>query len=196
MTHGDGSEIDGAYGHDTDAASFVATSFHTTACSAQSILLQGFAQIPDLTVWYGPDTYMGRNLAQLFTSLAELPDKEVQKLHPQHTEASVKDLLPRLHYFEEGTCIVHHIFGGEVTELVRKAYGDAYLTAHFEVGPCSCCSLLSTAHCPLPMHCCLALSTVTGCYLDTCCSLTLVKSLVCLLQVSPNMTTLSAWIQW
>jgi len=42
--------------------------------------------------------------------------------------------LPRLHYFEEGTCIVHHIFGGEVTELVRKAYGDAYLTAHFEVG--------------------------------------------------------------
>ena len=76
---------------------------------------------------------MGRNLAQLFTSLAELPDEEVQKLHPKHTQASVKALLPRLHYFEEGTCIVHHIFGGEVTELVRKAYGDAYLTAHFEV---------------------------------------------------------------
>ena len=83
--------------------------------------MQGFAQIPDLTVWYGPDTYMGRNLAQLFTSLAELPDEEVQKLHPKHTQASVKALLPRLHYFEEGT------------ELVRKAYGDAYLTAHFEV---------------------------------------------------------------
>jgi len=95
---------------------------------------QGFAQIPGLTVWYGPDTYMGRNLAQLFTSLADLPDEEVQKLHPKHTQASVRALLPRLHYFEEGTCIVHHIFGGEVTELVRKAYGDAYLTAHFEVG--------------------------------------------------------------
>lgn len=78
---------------------------------------------------------MGRNLAQLFTSLAEMPDEEVQKLHPKHTQASVKALLPRLHYFEEGTCIVHHIFGGEVTELVRKAYGDAYLTAHFEVSP-------------------------------------------------------------
>ena len=97
-------------------------------------LLQGFAQIPDLTVWYGPDTYMGRNLAQLFTSLAEMPDEEVKKLHPQHTQASVKALLPRLHYFEEGTCIVHHIFGGEVTELVRKGYSDAFLTAHFEVG--------------------------------------------------------------
>ena len=100
-------------------------------------MTQGFAQIPDLTVWYGPDTYMGRNLAQLFTSLADLPDEEVQKLHSKHTQASVRALLPRLHYFEEGTCIVHHIFGGEVTELVRKAYGDAYLTAHFEVGPLS-----------------------------------------------------------
>lgn len=108
----------------------------TITCTSSNVVqtvLQGFAQIPDLTVWYGPDTYMGRNLAQLFTSLAELPDEEVQKLHPKHTQASVKALLPRLHYFEEGTCIVHHIFGGEVTELVRKAYGDAYLTAHFEV---------------------------------------------------------------
>ena len=51
----------------------------------------------------------------------------------EHTQASVKALLPRLHYFKEGTCIVHHMFGGEVTELVSKAYGDAYLTAHFEV---------------------------------------------------------------
>ena len=76
---------------------------------------------------------MGRNLAQLFTSLAAMSDEEVQKLHPEHSQASVKALLPRLHYFEEGTCIVHHIFGGQVTELVRKAYGDAYLTAHFEV---------------------------------------------------------------
>ena len=40
-------------------------------------------------------------------------------MHPAHTAASVRALLPRLHYFEEGTCIVHHLFGGEVTELVR-----------------------------------------------------------------------------
>ncbi len=50
-----------------------------------------------------------------------------------HTQASVRALLPRLHYFQEGTCIVHHIFGGRVTDLVAAAYSDAYLTAHFEV---------------------------------------------------------------
>ena len=61
------------------------------------------------------------------------PDQDVAALHPGHTAASVRALLPRLHYFEEGTCIVHHLFGAEVTELVRAAYGDAYLTAHFEV---------------------------------------------------------------
>ena len=33
----------------------------------------------------------------------------------------------------QGTCIVHHLFGGEVCELVASGYGDAYLAAHFEV---------------------------------------------------------------
>lgn len=165
-------------------------------------------QVRDLTVWYGPDTYMGRNLAQLFTMLAAASDDEVRALHPAHTAASVRALLPRLRYFDSGerggggggaarreplpplppphlfaplaaqggaaidtpapllphfsphiryahlhahthtgththmrkhrapfagTCIVHHIFGGEVCELVRARYGDAFLTAHFEV---------------------------------------------------------------
>ena len=62
-------------------------------------------------------------------------DQDVAALHPGHSAASVRALLPRLHYFEEGTCIVHHLFGAEVTEAVRASYGDAYLTAHFEV-PC------------------------------------------------------------
>lgn len=44
------------------------------------------AQVPDVNVWYGPDTYMGRNLAQLFASLAQLSDEEVKELHPQHTQ--------------------------------------------------------------------------------------------------------------
>ncbi len=92
-------------------------------------------QVPDLHVFYGPDTYMGANLAQLFTNLAQMPDEEVAALHPGHTAASVASLLPRLHYFQEGTCIVHHIFGGRVTELVAAAYSDAYLTAHFEASP-------------------------------------------------------------
>lgn len=28
---------------------------------------------------------------------------------------------------------MHHMFGGETCNLVRQGYGDAYLTAHFEV---------------------------------------------------------------
>jgi quinolinate synthase len=98
-----------------------------------ALLALHIIQVPDLTVWYGPDTYMGRNLAQLFTQLAEMPDEEVAALHPGHTQASIRALLPRLRHFNDGTCIVHHIFGGEVCELVRKGYNDAYLTAHFEV---------------------------------------------------------------
>ena len=42
-------------------------------------------------------------------------------------------MLDRFQYFQEGTCIVHHLFGGDVCSIVREAYGDAYITAHFEV---------------------------------------------------------------
>lgn len=108
----------------------------TITCTSSNVVqtvLTAFAQVPDASVWYGPDTYMGRNLAQLFASLAACSDQEVQQLHPQHTADSVRALLPRLHYFENGTCIVHHLFGGETCDIVRRAYGDAYLAAHFEV---------------------------------------------------------------
>jgi quinolinate synthase len=76
---------------------------------------------------------MGRNLAQLFTMLADADEADIKALHPAHDRATIRALLPRLRYFESGTCIVHHIFGGEVCELVRAGYGDAFLTAHFEV---------------------------------------------------------------
>ena len=52
-------------------------------------------------------------------SVLPCSDEEVRELHPQHTQASVRALLPRLRYFDQGTCIVHHLFGGEVCELVR-----------------------------------------------------------------------------
>jgi quinolinate synthase len=57
----------------------------------------------------------------------------------RHFRESVKSLMPRLHYFDAGTCIVHHLFGAEVSQLVSQAYGDAYLTAHFEVRRRSVC---------------------------------------------------------
>ena len=59
----------------------------------------------------------------------------MQALHPAHDVASIRALMPQLHYFDQGTCIVHHMFGAEVTQHVREAYPDALLTAHFEVRP-------------------------------------------------------------
>lgn len=106
-----------------------------TSSNVVSTVLTAFAQIEDAHVFFGPDTYMGRNLKELFTSLAEgeLDDEAVRALHPAHDRASIAALLPRFHYFEQGTCIVHHMFGAEVAERVRRDYADAFVTAHFEV---------------------------------------------------------------
>lgn len=104
-----------------------------TSSNVVQVVLQAFSQVPGLTVWYGPDTYMGHNLTELFTALSSLSDEEVRELHPAHTAASLSALLPRLKAFEDGTCIVHHIFGTEVCEILKLRYNDAYLTAHFEV---------------------------------------------------------------
>ncbi|CAI6000347.1 unnamed protein product [Closterium sp. NIES-65] len=94
---------------------------------------QAFAQVPDLTLWYGPDTYMGANLVEMLQQLSTVPDDEVRLLHPDHTQASLRALLPQIRYFQEGACIVHDMFGQEVVSRLRAAYSDAFHTAHFEV---------------------------------------------------------------
>lgn len=53
-------------------------------------VLQAFAQVPDIQVYYGPDTYMGRNLAVMLRSVSQLSDEEISALHPAHNRASVK----------------------------------------------------------------------------------------------------------
>lgn len=108
----------------------------TITCTSSNVVqtvLQAFAQVPDAHVWYGPDTYMGRNLVQLFESLSRASPEEVAELHPLHTPETIQSLLPRLHHFQEGTCIVHHLFGGEVCKITEEVYRDAYIAAHFEV---------------------------------------------------------------
>jgi quinolinate synthase len=104
----------------------------TSSNVVQSVLTAG-AQIPGVEVFFGPDTYMGENLASLFASLAAMDDATVRALHPEHTAASVRALCERFHYFEQGACIVHHMFGREVVEQVARDYADAYVTAHLEV---------------------------------------------------------------
>ncbi len=111
----------------------------TITCTSSNVVatvLQTFAQEPDAQVWFGPDTYMGQNLARLFASLTELDDATIQALHPAHTRESIAALLPRFHYFEQGNCVVHHMFGAEVASRVEADYyatGEVDVTAHLEV---------------------------------------------------------------
>src|SRR5690606_39201059 len=111
----------------------------TITCTSSNVVatvLQTFAQEPEAHVWFGPDTYMGENLARLFASLIELDDAAIAALHPAHSRATIKALLPRFHYFEQGNCVVHHMFGAEVAARVQRDYyagGDVDITAHLEV---------------------------------------------------------------
>ena len=69
------------------------TKVPTITCTSSNVaqtVLQAFAQIPDLHVWYGPDTYMGRNLVELFQTLAQMSDDDIKTLHPQHDRKSVQ----------------------------------------------------------------------------------------------------------
>ena len=108
----------------------------TITCTSSNVVqtvLQAAAQVPDVHIWFGPDTYMGDNLAHMFANLAEMSDAQIRQLHPAHDRASIRALLPRFRFFEQGTCIVHHMFGAEVVDLVRKHYDDVFVTAHLEV---------------------------------------------------------------
>ncbi|KAL9686492.1 hypothetical protein QQ045_023952 [Rhodiola kirilowii] len=108
----------------------------TITCTSSNVvqtILQAFAQVPGLNVLYGPDTYMGANIVELFQQMLLMEDEEIAQIHPGHNRKSIRSLLPRLHYYLDGTCIVHHLFGHEVVDRINEMYCDAFLTAHFEV---------------------------------------------------------------
>lgn len=108
----------------------------TITCTSSNVVqtvLQATAQVPDLHVWYGPDTYMGENLRTLFTAWSVRCDADVRALHPAHDAASLRGLLERFHPFQQGVCVVHHLFGASVAARVRREHGDDLLTAHLEV---------------------------------------------------------------
>ncbi|CAJ1947925.1 unnamed protein product [Cylindrotheca closterium] len=114
----------------------------TITCTSSNVLatiLQASAQIPDVRILYGPDTYMGYNLRTLLDTLIANPiewtDEKIQSnLHPQHNRTTLKQLRDNLEIFPQGNCIVHHMFGNEVVQAVRENYyDDCYVTAHLEV---------------------------------------------------------------
>lgn len=104
-----------------------------TSSNVVRTILQAFAQLPEVEVFFGPDTYMGNNLHTLLRGAAALGDDACRALHPAHTAATIRAALPRLHIFTQGACVVHHLFGADVVRLVRAHYADALLSAHLEV---------------------------------------------------------------
>ena len=108
----------------------------TITCTSSNVVktvLQAASEVDGLSVFFGPDTYMGENLRHLFETLAELDDEAIAAVHPAHDRVSVTDLLSRFRHFEQGNCVVHHMFGADVVEQVRADYQDAFVTAHLEV---------------------------------------------------------------
>jgi quinolinate synthase len=108
----------------------------TITCTSSNVVktvLQAAAQIDDVHVWFGPDTYMGENLTVLLEHLARLDDERIAQLHPAHDRRSIAALRERFHYFRQGTCVVHQMFGADVAHRIARDHEGAYVTAHFEV---------------------------------------------------------------
>ncbi|GMI15205.1 hypothetical protein TrLO_g9843 [Triparma laevis f. longispina] len=110
----------------------------TVTCTSSNVLqtmLQSSLQIPELSIWYGPDTCMGYNLQTMFEKvLKHWSDEEIkQKLHQEHDRKSIQKLLNNLHVYPSGNCVVHHMFGKECVETVQSQYPDAFVSAHLEV---------------------------------------------------------------
>lgn len=108
----------------------------TITCTSSNVVqtvLSAFAQVEEGHVWFGPDTYMGRNLQKLFAQLADGSDAAIRAIHPAHDRASMRALLERFHFFEQGSCVVHELFGADVARRVRTEHADDFVTAHLEV---------------------------------------------------------------
>jgi len=115
----------------------------TITCTSSNVvqtMLQAASEIPNLRVMYGPDTYMGQNLVRLLEVIGESDDwtdeRIKSELHHAHTNVSLKNLKENLVVFPQGNCVVHHMFGNQVTDTVKEKYmnePDTYITAHLEV---------------------------------------------------------------
>lgn len=42
--------------------------------------------MPDLTIWYGPDTYMGENIYNMLLEMRQMDDEQIRAVHPAHTQ--------------------------------------------------------------------------------------------------------------
>ena len=56
--------------------------------------------MPDINIWYGPDSYMGANIKELFQQMTKMTDEEIAEIHPAHNRDSIRSLLPHLHFYQ------------------------------------------------------------------------------------------------
>ena len=113
----------------------------TITCTSSNVLqtmLQASAQVgPNLKILYGPDTYMGENLVALFDAILQQSDWDdariARDLHPLHNRKTLQQLRDNVNVYPSGNCVVHHMFGSEVVDAVKRNYDDAFVTAHLEV---------------------------------------------------------------
>lgn len=110
----------------------------TITCTSSNVLqtlLQASAQMgPELKILYGPDTYMGENLVTLLSTIeARWNDEQIASLHASHSRDTIRALRDSITVFPSGNCVVHHMFGASVVDLVRSSYDDCFVTAHLEV---------------------------------------------------------------
>lgn len=108
----------------------------TITCTSSNVLktiLQLDVQVPNIKIFYGPDTYMGQNIVSLLKNISKLNDGEIKKVHPDHDKKSIDRVISNFDFYKQGTCIVHHMFGDNVVKSIRESYNDCYITAHLEV---------------------------------------------------------------
>ncbi len=104
-----------------------------TSSNALKTILQAIHQVPDVAVHFGPDTYMGRNLRIYLERLSAMSPAQIAQVHPGVTAGTVATALERYDAFQDGNCIVHHVFGSEVARVIREHYQHALVAAHLEV---------------------------------------------------------------
>jgi len=108
----------------------------TITCTSSNVVqtvLQAGAQVDDVSIFFGPDTYMGENLESMLRAYEGMSDEQVRQLHPAYDAAKIGALRQRFHHFEQGNCVVHHMFGEDVVGRVKGQHADAFVTAHLEV---------------------------------------------------------------
>ena len=108
----------------------------TITCTSSNVVrtvLQIAAQSPGAHVWFGPDTYMGRNIHELLAHLHKSDDAVIRRVHERHDQTTLRSLIERFHWYEQGVCVVHEMFGEHVVRQLREHYADAFVTAHLEV---------------------------------------------------------------